>query len=107
MEIGHLKETHESPTITLEFFWNIRIGIKAFSEFLLALVLLDLGNDDLLPILDDEIRIVVGVLSFESKDPCGDHSVRQLIGFDAKIFRHAPEFFRPAFNPIATLRPLM
>ena len=50
-------------------FGTSEYGIEALGEFLLALVLLDLGNDDLLPILDDEIRIVVGVLSFEGKDP--------------------------------------
>jgi len=42
VEIGDFNKSHESPTITLEFFRNVRIGIKAFGEFLLALVLLDL-----------------------------------------------------------------
>ena len=88
-------------------FGTSEYGLKAFGEFLLALVLLDLGNDDLLPVFDDEIRFVVGVFSFEGEDSRGDHSVRKLVGFDAKISCHAPELFRPAFHSLASLRPLL
>lgn len=65
MSVGHFDETDEGTAITLQFLWNIRIGIEALSEFF-SPVLLDLGDDDLLPVFDDEIRLVVGVFSFES-----------------------------------------
>ena len=90
-----------------QFLRNIRIQIEAFGEFLLALILLHLGNDDFLAILDDKIRLVVGVFSFEGEDSRGDHSVRQLVGFDAKIPCHAAKLFRPAFHFLASLRSLL
>ena len=51
--------------------------------------------------------LVVGVFSFEGEDSRGDHSVGKLVGFDAKILCHAPEFFRPAFYSLVSLRPLL
>jgi hypothetical protein len=60
-----------------------------------------------LPILDDEIRAVVRVFSFEGEDSRSDHSVRKLVGFDAKVLRHAPELFRPAFHFLVSLLALL
>jgi hypothetical protein len=66
VKIGHFDETHEGPAITLQLLGNIRVGIEGLGEFLLAVVLLDPGDDDLMPVFDDEIRLVVGGLLYNS-----------------------------------------